>query len=640
MNERTVGLARLAQTARRTAWRLRLSETVARAAALALLPALYAAAALTAIKVFRAGPSLTRGLAWGAALPVAIFVAGSLHAALRSRPRWGGALALDETYGLKDRVTNALAFSSLPDAERTPMMEAAIEDALAVARDLSPRRAAPVRVPRDAFALFGLGLAIAVIALLEVPVRRFVPRETSHVDALHLTADDVDLFRKMSDDLTAQTTDPAAAAGARRFNQLVEDLAERRIDRSEVFRRLDELERSMKEPMGVDPAALDDSLDGIAKELDKSPMSKPVAQALSEKKLADAEQAMRELAKKVENAKRDVDKAKLESLKSALKKSAETVQNKTTRTDDARKSLEETRRRLLEKKQKQGLSKEEREELDRTERQLQRLDREKSKQEGDQRQLSGLDRDLAKAAQDLMKDLGAASQDLEQGARDINRTAQQKLTDEQKREILRQLEELRQILRQEGQAGRERLKRMLSFGQRAHGGSGKEGEGQGGRGQDGKSGTGEGMGEGESDGKRGAGKKPGFGVVRPGGGTMVTLTPGGLAPSNGGEGQQQGGAGDQGSEWGTGHDPNVKGDPTKLAGHTEDVTAAGADTGQGASVSQSIYGAAERGFVGRGYKKVYTDYHQVAEEVLGHDEIPPGYRFYVRRYFQLIRPRD
>jgi hypothetical protein len=26
--------------------------------------------------------------------------------------------------------------------------------------------------------------------------------------------------------------------------------------------------------------------------------------------------------------------------------------------------------------------------------------------------------------------------------------------------------------------------------------------------------------------------------------------------------------------------------------------------------------------------------------VLERDRVPPGYRFYVRRYFQLIRPRD
>ena len=53
-----------------------------------------------------------------------------------------------------------------------------------------------------------------------------------------------------------------------------------------------------------------------------------------------------------------------------------------------------------------------------------------------------------------------------------------------------------------------------------------------------------------------------------------------------------------------------------------------------------ILGAAERGFANRGYQKVYREYHTVAEEALNKDEIPGGYRFYVRRYFQLIRPRE
>jgi hypothetical protein len=53
-----------------------------------------------------------------------------------------------------------------------------------------------------------------------------------------------------------------------------------------------------------------------------------------------------------------------------------------------------------------------------------------------------------------------------------------------------------------------------------------------------------------------------------------------------------------------------------------------------------IRGAAEKGFASRGYENVYREYHTVAEETLNKDDIPGGYRFYVRRYFQLIRPRD
>jgi hypothetical protein len=122
-----------------------------------------------------------------------------------------------------------------------------------------------------------------------------------------------------------------------------------------------------------------------------------------------------------------------------------------------------------------------------------------------------------------------------------------------------------------------------------------------------------------------------------------------MPQSGRGEGQAQSSPGDKpgggtepggGQQWGTGHDPNLSGNATDLKGKTVDVTAAGADTGQGAASSQVIYGAAERGFVGRGYKQVFTDYQTVAEQALSQDEIPSGYRFYVRRYFQLIRPRE
>ena len=114
----------------------------------------------------------------------------------------------------------------------------------------------------------------------------------------------------------------------------------------------------------------------------------------------------------------------------------------------------------------------------------------------------------------------------------------------------------------------------------------------------------------------------------------------GSAPGAGKDGQGDGQSGEPGKGYGAGHDPNIAGDPTKLEGKTQDVSAAGVDSGQGAASAEVIYGAAERGFVGKGYQQVFTDYQTVAEQVMQKDEIPPGYRFYVRRYFQLIRPRD
>jgi hypothetical protein len=130
----------------------------------------------------------------------------------------------------------------------------------------------------------------------------------------------------------------------------------------------------------------------------------------------------------------------------------------------------------------------------------------------------------------------------------------------------------------------------------------------------------------------------------------LTLDPSGQGGGNAtlempGEGQGQGqgqgeGSGSVGPGAGSGDGGEMLGeDPTRLNANTRDSRVEGQQS-EGPSRSEVILGAAERGFVGRGYRDVHTDYSNHAEEVLERDEVPPGYRFYVRRYFQLIRPRD
>jgi hypothetical protein len=149
-----------------------------------------------------------------------------------------------------------------------------------------------------------------------------------------------------------------------------------------------------------------------------------------------------------------------------------------------------------------------------------------------------------------------------------------------------------------------------------------------------------GEGKGENSGKSAG--KPGSG--RPGGGVELLEVPRIVqVPGSTGGGEPGGDGGDSpgdGKQAGQGHDAASRGDATKPIGETHDVAAAGIDTGQGSASAEVIYGAAERGFVGKGYRDIFVQYETVAEEALEHDTIPPGYRFYVRRYFQLIRPRD
>jgi hypothetical protein len=651
LTTRAPGLEQLAKQARRTAFRARINDVFARGALLSLVPTLYLAVGICLIKIEHGSPAVLRWLGWGALVPGVIFAIGVLHAALRHRAPSAGALVLDRHHGLNDRVTNALAFARLPEGERTPLMQAAIEDALGAVDRLSPRDAVPLRLPRDLPVAVGLLAAALALSQLEVPVQRILPAPRHAVEALALSPDDVDLLRRVADDLKTNAADPVTAASAHRFNQLVEDLAEKRLDRREVFRRLDELDRSLTDSLGVDPSALDDSLDGIAKELDKAALSKPVAKALAEKRLADAEQAMKDLAEKIEKAKKDVDRDKLEALRQSLKKAGDTTKKKddaSKKSEKERHELEEQRKKLLQKKKKEGLTDGEQKELERTERKLERLEREKAQGEREREQLSGLDKDLAKAAENLMKDLGMSSNDVRSAAEDIHRSAGQRATEQQKQEMKRRLEELRQMLRQEGQAGRERIKRMLEFAQRARGQQGQgqgqpgkpgqQGQGQQGQGQQGQGQQGQGQSGGQ--GKDGKGRELALGQGAPGAGDALLLKPGLSMGSQGQSGGSESGGGDPGNEAGSGHDPNLRGDASHLKGQTSDVTATAADTGQGQASSTVIYGAAERGFSGRGYKKVFTDYQTVAEESLAKDDIPSGYRFYVRRYFQLIRPRD
>lgn len=40
------------------------------------------------------------------------------------------------------------------------------------------------------------------------------------------------------------------------------------------------------------------------------------------------------------------------------------------------------------------------------------------------------------------------------------------------------------------------------------------------------------------------------------------------------------------------------------------------------------------------YKEVYTKYHNLSEDALSQEQIPLGYRFYVKRYFESIKPKE
>jgi hypothetical protein len=623
---------RLLRAARAAARRQRINAALRRLLLLLPLPLGYGALALAWVKWWAPGSgalSVTDGhfrlLGFGWLVTLCVPVVGAVSGWLSQGAQQRGALALDRHHRSADRITSALSFSELGPEQRNPWMDAAIADALRTVERPSAARAVPLHIPRTTWVSVALALLVVGISRISPHVAP-LPAPTpvaSSIPSLELSEDDLAALKQSVDELARNGDSPELASAIGRFNQLVEQLAEHQLDRRELFQRLADIERSLGAPADLD-AAVDAGLRDIATELEKSPLARPIAEALKQHRLPDAEKALRELADRLTRKEKVAD-SELERLRKALEQASEQSTGRLQRLEEARRNLEQEQRRLLNKKQKDGApaAPPEAAQADQK-RRLDHLDRERSEAAGAQQQLSQLDRDLAKAAQDLMREMGKSADSLRSGAEDMNRMARKQMSERDKQALKQKLEELKELLRQGGPGREEHLRRLRQFAERARG---KAGDGSGNEPQGGGNGPG--------------GKGQRQLTLGPGGQSIPIPMPeqsrGPAGRAGAGDGPGKGESGSK--DWGTGSDPKLQGDPSDLKHETEDVSAAAVDTGQGSSTSEVVYGAAERGFTGARYKNVYTQYRTVAEDVLEQENIPAGYEFYVRRYFQLIRPR-
>ena len=630
---------------RAVARRIRLQRAM-NAGALLMLAGLGAAGLVVALLKVGVLPA-PEALPWllgCAALPVL----GALVAALRPVARLAPAQKLDRAHGLRSRIASALEFAELPKDERTPFMEAAIEDAVRHAAKLDPRVASPLRVPRDLVPAVGLALGVGALALLEVPERAIVP-VASQLDPLLLHPDDIDAFAGGLDELVQNPdTDEDVREAARAFNQLMEDLADRRLDRTEALRRITQLEQRLMDGRDLSSEALRDSLRELGDELRRASLTEAASEALRDGDAARAENAMRELATQIRQD--PPSRQELERLRQALERAAQEQRSP----EDLQREIDEQRQqmeRLLQRqREEKQLGERERRLLERRRRELERLERQQQQAQEQQRQLERLRRELEQAAEDLRREMNEqAAESMERGAEELNRMARQQMSEEQMQQLAEQLRQLREMLRrqreqqaqngqqgqgQQGQGQGQGQGRMDRFVLRARG----QGDGEGvplvmPGGQQGQAGQG---GQGNQGGnQQGEGQQ----ALMPGGQGNAQLEIPGMGQGQG-QGQREGGGqASVGPGAGTGHDPQMLDDPSRIDSTRQNIRVQGEDS-QGPTRSEVILSASDRGFAQRGYRDVYTDYSSHAEEVLETDEIPPGYRFYVRRYFQLIRPRD
>ncbi|HTM44173.1 MAG TPA: hypothetical protein VL137_04415 [Polyangiaceae bacterium] len=557
------------------------------------------------------GQAVTVGLWWLSGLLFLGAVFMGLRAATRVLPWQTGSLALDRQQNLSDLTTNALEFARVPVGQRDPLMQLCVEEAQSFAAKLSPSKAVSVRWPKKlaySGALLGMATWLATFQLQHgLPKLASEPKLAQ--SAFQPDPDDLQMMRDMADHWQQVSTSSEAQQAARRFNQLLEDLSQQKLDKHQVLERLQDIGRQLGDENLDQKQALDDALQGVARALQVSAQAKQTANALANKNLPDAEKALRELAGKLRH-KGEVDRKQLDDLRRALQAAAQEGAQRQERLAVQRRQLEEAQKRLLHKKGDNKNSAEQAQ-LAENKRQLEHLDREQHKAAQGQQAMTELDRQLAEAAQRLFEEMGHGADPLQAAADELSRMNREQLSDKEKQELKKQLEALRELLRQQGKGGQQRQGLMQQFSRHA-------------RGQDDH------------------GPAAGTAGMQAGQiGAPIPVPVQGESQSTS-EAKAGASAGNQGESptAGSGTDANLRGDPKALQGHTQDVTAAGIDSGQGPSASSVVHGAAEKGFLGNGYKRVYTDYKTVAEEALEHDQIPAGYDAYVRRYFQLIRPRD
>ncbi len=562
---------------------------------------------------------------------IAAALVAAVYVLLRTRevPQAVAAAEADERLHLSDRLGSAVAF--LDVLEPSELMQAAVRDAARASQEVDPKRVVILRAPRAARVLPVAVLTLVGASFLHQPARTATvpraPQPRSHLvveeDALEAERQAV---RKLARDAQAEQ-DPALAELAQKLDALLQAVDQKQLSRSEAFAQLALLEQNLGPKPGDLPKP-SERLKAMQSALASSAQTKQLAQAIAKDDLATAQKELEKLAAEAEARAKEAkssskNDAAQEELARALDRASKALDEAQKRSDTERdnkmKQLEEEQRQLKKQQQEHPEDQENERRLQRNQRELERLEREKQQQSEQRRQLQRLSRDLEKAAQELRNKMSPEA--MKKMAEELG-----KMEDEIKKlggsgRASMQIAELKEVLRRAGRA------------ESGEGGKGKTDERE----------------QRLSEFDERAGGQPNallLGGDNPGENTLLLPMPGaGQNPGSGDQpgDQQGGGKGDEPQRPGDGigdqHDPNVQGDATKLKTQQKIIHARG-QTGNGPSKSQTILSASERGFANRSYRDAYKDYASAVEEVMSQESVPPGYRYYVKRYFQLIRPRE
>lgn len=587
------------------------------------------------------------------------------------------ALRIDEHNGLHARITTAWCFSQ--ETQRTAFQQAAIDDAASHVDGVKVSGATPFRAPRDliAFAL-AASAALALVLVKPPTIHGTLPPEDPIPEAAAVIEDgDLETLKNRWDDVKEElvaSKDDKNLQIAAEIEDLIEKVENKELTKEDLFKEIDKIEDRHFEKKDEEWQALEEEIKEIKDELKNNKHTKDIAKALEEGDLDKAAEEFEKLSKLLEDGKlKDKD---LEALAKKLEALAKKWEKENKSLDD----LVEKKKAELEKlkkkldKQKEKLSNDQKKRLSRLERDLNKL---RKKRDSHKKSAKGRAlKKLSKASKEGGKNLRKLKKRGKGATKDKNERANERKNFKQQMDIAsrelkdiskkskdsksrdraeRNLKDIKETARRSGKPSDKRKASLDDFNKRAKGQKPGDDPGKEGKPGDPSAGKpGEGQKEGQKPGDQKGGKpgqpKPGSGkdgqAQKPGEGEGGKSS--GKSEQQGGgdkEGQQEGSSDNenadaQGKGAGKGKGSDALGDKKSLADKAVKDTKVDAAQGEGPTKSEVIESAANEGFASTRYQEVFVEYDHVAEEIMEKEKIPYGYEFFVRRYFDAIRPQE
>lgn len=541
------------------------------------------------------------------------------------------AQAIDRTGELEGRVLAAVMLRREPAGRQSAFMHAALRDAGRHAHGVSAQRAAQLHAPRAWWqALFALLVCLFARPKPELAQRHSEPARPAIVAPLLDRDELLGLRAEFAPPPVDSTLSPTLRAQLDAYEALLTQLAQPGLPADAAVARALAIEAALPLALRAERSEHDDALlHKLSAELARA--RPELAEALR-RELSEAAHALSRLSAELRAD--ELPASERAQLAAALEHARARERERL-----AQATREEKSERLLRPAQTpaQGERSVLSPERD-ARRELETLQRERPRP-SDRRELQKLSRELAEAGAALAEQRREQAADaLEQASTDLTELHARERESAQARELARAVAQLRELLQRRAQAKQERP-------EPAHG---AQPSGEQGAAEPSAATTSAGSrrrafqrradGEDDDESDAGAASRPsdalGQGAEREASTATTVLLPGVVqqrvdvveSASSGG-----------GSE----HDERKAATPSpprRDIAH-EDHLLRGA-LGAGPVRSQVIRGAAGAGFASSAYRKVYGDYRAHAETVLERDRVPSGARFQVRRYFQLVRPRE